>query len=36
MTDATLYESLLRFDDEVLVNSHFWGKPASDPPLCGA
>jgi hypothetical protein len=32
-TDATLYASLLRFDDEVLVNSHFWGNPASDSPV---
>lgn len=32
-TDTTLYASLLRFDDEVLVNSHFWGNPASDSPV---
>jgi transcriptional regulator with XRE-family HTH domain len=30
---ATLYNSLLRFDDEVLVNSHFWGNPAADSPV---
>jgi hypothetical protein len=28
-----LYNSLLRFDDEVLVNSHFWGNPAADSPV---
>jgi hypothetical protein len=32
-TDTILYASLLRFDDEVLVNSHFWGNPASDSPV---
>jgi hypothetical protein len=30
---ATLYDSLLRFDDEVLVNTHFWGNPAADSPV---
>jgi hypothetical protein len=30
---ATLYNSLLRFDDEVLVNTHFWGNPAADSPV---
>jgi len=30
---ATLYNSLFRFDDEVLVNSHFWGSPAADSPV---
>jgi hypothetical protein len=30
---ATLYNSLFRFDDEVLVNSHFWGNPAADSPV---
>jgi transcriptional regulator with XRE-family HTH domain len=33
MTGATLYNSVFRFDDEVLVNSHFWGSPASDSPV---
>jgi transcriptional regulator with XRE-family HTH domain len=32
-TGATLYNSVFRFDDEVLVNSHFWGSPASDSPV---
>ena len=32
-TGATLYNSLFRFDDEVLVNSHFWGNPAGDSPV---
>lgn len=32
---ATLYASILRFDDEVLVNMHLWGNPAcSSPVLC--
>ncbi len=30
---ATLYSSLLRFDDEVLVNTHFWGNPAAESPV---
>jgi hypothetical protein len=30
---ATLYNSLFRFDEEVLVNSHFWGNPAADSPV---
>jgi hypothetical protein len=30
---ATLYNSLLRFDDEVLLNTHFWGNPAADSPV---
>jgi lambda repressor-like predicted transcriptional regulator len=30
---ATLYNSLFRFDDEVLVNSHFWGSPAAASPV---
>ncbi|MGZ6777811.1 MAG: hypothetical protein ACXVGO_02330 [Mycobacterium sp.] len=33
ITGATLYNSLFRFDDEVLGNSHFWGKAASDSPV---
>lgn len=32
-TSATLYSSVFRFDDEVLVNTHFWGSPASDAPV---
>jgi transcriptional regulator with XRE-family HTH domain len=32
---ATLYASILRFDQEVLVNMHLWGNPAcSSPVLC--
>lgn len=30
---ATLYNSIFRFDEEVLVNSHFWGNPAADSPV---
>jgi hypothetical protein len=30
---ATLYNSVLRFDEEVLVNAHFWGNPAADSPV---
>jgi len=33
LSGATLYNSLFRFDDEVLVNSHFWGNPAADSPV---
>jgi hypothetical protein len=29
----TLYASLLRIDDEVLVNTHFWGNPANASPV---
>jgi transcriptional regulator with XRE-family HTH domain len=32
-SDAILYNSIFRFDDEVLVNSHFWGNPAADSPV---
>ncbi len=32
-TGATLYNSVFRFDDELLVNTHFWGSPASDSPV---
>jgi hypothetical protein len=32
-TGATLYATVLRFDDEVLVNTHLWGNPASDSPV---
>jgi hypothetical protein len=30
---ATLYNSLFRADDEVLVNTHFWGNAARDSPV---
>jgi hypothetical protein len=30
---AVLYNSIFRFDDEVLVNAHFWGNPAADSPV---
>jgi hypothetical protein len=30
---STLYSSIFRFDDEVLVNTHFWGSPASHAPV---
>lgn len=32
-SDATLYASILRFDDDVLVNSHLWGNPAAASPV---
>ena len=32
-TGATLYNSIFRFDDEVLVNAHIWGHPASEAPV---
>ena len=31
--DHTLYASLFRFDDDVLVNPHIWGSPAGNNPL---
>lgn len=31
--DHTLYASLFRFDDDVLVNPHVWGSPAGSNPL---
>ncbi|MER8042016.1 XRE family transcriptional regulator [Streptomyces sp. NPDC094032] len=31
--DTTLYNSLFRYDDELLVNPHVWGQPASANPL---
>ncbi|WP_323372389.1 XRE family transcriptional regulator [Streptomyces katsurahamanus] len=31
--DTTLYTSLFRYDDNLLVNSHVWGRPASANPL---
>jgi hypothetical protein len=33
LSGTTLYNSQFRFDDEVLVNSHFWGSPAADSPV---
>jgi hypothetical protein len=33
VSSATLYSSIFRFDDEVLVNTHFWGNPASESPV---
>jgi hypothetical protein len=27
--DTTLYNSLFRYDDEILVNTHLYGEPAS-------
>jgi transcriptional regulator with XRE-family HTH domain len=32
-TGATLYSSVLRFDDELLVNTHLWGNAAADSPV---
>ncbi|MFE6397525.1 XRE family transcriptional regulator [Streptomyces alboflavus] len=31
--DTTLYNSLFRYDDHLLVNPHIWGQPASANPL---
>ncbi|QUI33020.1 MULTISPECIES: helix-turn-helix domain-containing protein [Streptomyces] len=31
--DTTLYNSLFRYDDHLLVNTHIWGQPASANPL---
>ncbi|WP_434600438.1 helix-turn-helix domain-containing protein [Streptomyces sp. A5-4] len=31
--DTTLYTSLFRYDDQLLVNPHVWGQPASANPL---
>jgi transcriptional regulator with XRE-family HTH domain len=33
LSDATLYTSILRFDDDVLLNTHLWGNPAGDSPV---
>lgn len=30
---ATLYASIMRFDDDVLLNTHLWGTPAGDAPV---
>jgi hypothetical protein len=32
-TGATLYNSIFRFDDQILVNGHVWGYPASEAPV---
>ncbi len=31
--DTTLYASMFRYDDDLLVNPHVWGQPASANPL---
>ncbi|WP_308251438.1 hypothetical protein [Streptomyces albireticuli] len=31
--DTTLYNSLFRYDDNLMVNTHMWGMPASANPL---
>jgi lambda repressor-like predicted transcriptional regulator len=31
--DSTLYASLYRFDDDLLVNTHVWGSPAAANPI---
>jgi transcriptional regulator with XRE-family HTH domain len=33
LTGATLYASMLRFDDHVLLNTHLWGNPAGGSPV---
>lgn len=33
ISGATLYASIFRFDDELLLNTHLWGNPASDSPV---
>jgi transcriptional regulator with XRE-family HTH domain len=33
ITGATLYASILRFDDDILLNTHLWGNPAADSPV---
>jgi transcriptional regulator with XRE-family HTH domain len=33
LSGATLYASILRFDDDVLLNTHLWGNPAGDSPV---
>ena len=32
-SDKILYASILRFDDEVLLNTHLWGNPAASSPV---
>jgi len=33
LSDKTLYASILRFDDDILVNHHLWGSPAASSPV---
>lgn len=33
LTGTTLYNTILRFDDQVLVNGHVWGHPAAEAPV---
>jgi hypothetical protein len=33
VTGATLYASILRFDNDVLLNTHLWGNAAADSPV---
>jgi transcriptional regulator with XRE-family HTH domain len=33
LSAATLYASIFRFDDDVLLNTHLWGSPAGDSPV---
>lgn len=33
LSAATLYASIFRFDDDVLLNTHLWGNAASDSPV---
>jgi hypothetical protein len=33
LTGATLYSSIFRFDDDVLLNTHLWGNGAGDSPV---
>lgn len=33
LTGATLYSSIFRFDDNVLLNTHLWGNAAGDSPV---
>jgi hypothetical protein len=32
MLSCTLYASLFRYDEEIIVNPHLWGEPASANP----
>jgi lambda repressor-like predicted transcriptional regulator len=33
ISDATLYASILRFDDDMFANVHLWGNPAAESPV---
>ncbi|HEX2016742.1 MAG TPA: hypothetical protein VGN69_08610, partial [Solirubrobacteraceae bacterium] len=33
LSAATLYTSILRFDNDVLLNTHLWGSAAGDSPV---